>query len=632
MKTLSLSFVLLILSATTSFAQYCGNSGPTQCTPSGTLPPGSFTPNEDIPCIERGQQVNTIIEFTCYNTVSFSGQLLTFQSLRIDSISNLPPGLCWSTNSANNTFSNSQSGCIRISGVTYFTPGQYKLNIIFTANVGFMMTVNGDAAGMKVFLRLIDPAAAICPPVDTTQTSANDLIPYNGLYSNVAEVKGKMFFDANQNQVFDNGEQPVKNQLLSLGNGDMAFTNQSGNYTAYTSPGALTIKPFLSGNLAGFAFKPDSIDLVVDSAVSYANNDFGIIAPPNFCESTISIVTQNPPPRPGFNNSAAVHFTNVISSVALTPQVSFRYDAHQTFLSATPALASIDTANRLLIWNTGSINSGGNWQGVVTLRTPQTVALGTVLTYTAWVSNSACAQSPVPQSDQQSIVVGSYDPNDKAVSPIGEGPDGRILPSTSQLSYTIRFQNTGTYLAENVNVVDTISPYLNISTLRVEAASHLHEVIIRGREVTFRFNQINLPDSNANEPMSHGYIKYSIQPSAGFVQNTVVQNRADIYFDFNSPILTNTTINTADNFVGMAKVSEGNISFRVYPNPVSDGNWQIEVDREAIGSEMKIYDAQGRTVHMQLLTNVTSLIDASNLSKGVYVIRIGNAASRIVKL
>ncbi len=132
--------------------------------------------------------------------------------------------------------------------------------------------------------------------------------------------------------------------------------------------------------------------------------------------------------------------------------------------------------------------------------------------------------------------------------------------------------------------------------------------------------------------MSHGYIKYSIQPTSGFVQNTVVENRAYIYFDFNEPIITNTTVNTADNFVGIATMSEGNLSFRIYPNPVSDGNWQLETGSEAIGSEMKIYDSQGRIIYMQLLTNVTSQIDASGFSKGVYVVKIANAASRIVKL
>src|SRR5436190_4461959 len=108
MKSLLLTLASVIIFQISS-AQYCGNfgnpSGPTQCTPSGTLTvPGLSPPSEVFPPFVNGDASSTTIQFKNWDTISFSGTLLTVQTLRFDSIGNLPAGLCWATNVANNTF------------------------------------------------------------------------------------------------------------------------------------------------------------------------------------------------------------------------------------------------------------------------------------------------------------------------------------------------------------------------------------------------------------------------------------------------------------------------------------------------------------------------------------------------
>lgn len=61
--------------------------------------------------------------------------------------------------------------------------------------------------------------------------------------------------------------------------------------------------------------------------------------------------------------------------------------------------------------------------------------------------------------------------------------------------------------------------------------------------MAFRFSNINLQDSNHNEPLSHGYLLYSIKPVAGLLPYQKIKNSASIYFDFEAPVLTNTTEN-----------------------------------------------------------------------------------------
>ncbi len=143
-------------------------------------------------------------------------------------------------------------------------------------------------------------------------------------------------------------------------------------------------------------------------------------------------------------------------------------------------------------------------------------------------------------------ITDSYDPNDKNVSPLGVTSQ-KYTPSGHVLDYVIRFQNTGTDVAYKVVVVDTLSDQLDISTLQVGAASHPYKMQVSGQGnpvLAFIFDNINLPDSTSDKTASNGFIQFSIKPKVGLPVKARIENYADIFFDYNEPIRTNTTINT----------------------------------------------------------------------------------------
>ena len=136
----------------------------------------------------------------------------------------------------------------------------------------------------------------------------------------------------------------------------------------------------------------------------------------------------------------------------------------------------------------------------------------------------------------------AYDPNDKLVQPAY--PQNYSL-FDEDLIYTIRFQNTGNAEAYDVVIKDVIDSNLDLSSFRVITSSHeeVLNTILTGNEVSFEFRDIFLPDSTTNFDASQGYVMYSIQSQEGIAENTIVQNTANIYFDFNPAIVTNTTEN-----------------------------------------------------------------------------------------
>jgi hypothetical protein len=168
-----------------------------------------------------------------------------------------------------------------------------------------------------------------------------------------------------------------------------------------------------------------------------------------------------------------------------------------------------------------------------------------------WVSLGFVAQLPgddqeLETAEQCLPIIDSFDPNDKAVSPAGV-TERHYTPTRSRLDYVLRFQNTGTDVAYKVVVVDTLSADLDVSTLQLGAVSHPYKMQVSGKGrpvLTFTFNNIMLPDSNANELKSHGYIQFSIKPRQDLPEKTRIENYADIFFDYNEPVRTNTTFNT----------------------------------------------------------------------------------------
>ena len=68
-------------------------------------------------------------------------------------------------------------------------------------------------------------------------------------------------------------------------------------------------------------------------------------------------------------------------------------------------------------------------------------------------------------------IICSFDPNDKMVMPAGQGPAKEVL-GTDNLTYTIRFQNTGNDTVFFVMLIDTSSTVLDMNTFEFIGSSH----------------------------------------------------------------------------------------------------------------------------------------------------------------
>jgi uncharacterized repeat protein (TIGR01451 family) len=192
------------------------------------------------------------------------------------------------------------------------------------------------------------------------------------------------------------------------------------------------------------------------------------------------------------------------------------------------------------------------------------------------------------------------------------------------LDYLIRFQNTGNDTAFTVVVTDTLQASLQWETFELIAASHDMTMQRNDSLLIFRFDDILLVDSVTNEPESHGFIRFKIKPQGDLVVGETVEGEANIYFDYNAPVITNNMITTVVDQVTSTEGDEINVfDLSLYPNPTSD-----EVYFEG-GESFRwvLRDANG----IELSNGDSNVINLRSYDAGIYFVTVEGTTYRLLR-
>jgi len=314
----------------------------------------------------------------------------------------------------------------------------------------------------------------------------------------------------------------------------------------------------------------------------------------------------------------------------LNATVNFTHDALMSLWMA-PGMSGYNLGTRTVTYNLGILSPGQSGTLICSFTIPSSTSSGVPYTHSAEIlpitGDATPTNNVISYTD---VVVTSYDPNSKAVL-----PNGQLDPGVdSILTYRIDFQNTGNDTAFTVEIRDTLDQGLDPLSIEVLGASHAYtwDTDYPGY-LTFTFDNIMLPDSIINEPASHGFIMYRLKVKDNLPLGTQIRNKAGIYFDYNAPIITNTTLNT----FGVVAIDPGfgrASGVSMYPNPAHD-RVQLELADTWEGeTEIGLMDLSGRLLlHTTMLpeSSRSETLDVSALPKGVYLVSCRNANQQEVK-
>jgi hypothetical protein len=344
-------------------------------------------------------------------------------------------------------------------------------------------------------------------------------------------------------------------------------------------------------------------------------NHFGFYPTPNINDLriTISPITA---PKAGHVLGYILTYKNV-GTTALNGVVDMNADANLDYLMASPSPNSQN--GQLSSWNLGVINPGTVGNIFIYFDIPSNLQIGDPLVSSASISPTVGDQTPIDNfSSSTSLVVGPYDPNYKWVS------NDTLLNiiSPSWLEYEIHFQNLGNAPAVDVLIIDTLtSQFLEMASMEIITSSHspMNLSISDGKVAKFFFPGIMLPDSLSDPLGSMGMVKFRIKQNGTLPIGQSITNFADIYFDFNPAIRTDTATTLHTSF---SEITEGSdFQMKVYPNP-SKSIMNIALITEGTISVAQVIDMYGRVVLNQMINAKAGAIYLENLRSGAYILQV----------
>jgi uncharacterized repeat protein (TIGR01451 family) len=522
----------------------------------------------------------------------------------------------------------------QLNGIT-LNPVAVNLSLLSTLPSGFSLNtdgtisvLSGTASGTYTFNYQICDSAnpTIC---DTATVSLN--VINEGILL-------KAFVDANGNNIQDNGElnftqgnfgYEINNSGLitnvSSAAGDY-FINESNPANTYRL--IYTIDPAyaLQYSLVIPSYNP--VNVVANGGVVTYN--FPVTALP-FTDLSAFVYPSGTPPRPGFVYQNQIVYQNNGNQTIAAGTITFTNDSAISITNISQA-GTMPITNGFT-YNFANLLPGQSGSIFVTMQVPTipTVSLGQILTNTL---TSSIAAGDINLANNSSVlaqtIVGSYDPNDKV-----ESHGGKILHASftnnDYLTYTIQFENTGTYMAENVRVNDLLDVKLDETSVKMIKASHPFNLARVGNNLNWNFDGIELPPSVPNTQIGHGYVVFQIKPKVGYVVGDVIPNKAEIYFDFNPPIVTD-IFNTK--FVATLGISEFNTTaFTTYPNPTTGILTIASKNNTDLIDSVIVNDVLGKTVFTSLINSTVAKIDLSTAAKGIYFVKVkSEGAENIIKV
>ncbi len=441
-------------------------------------------------------------------------------------------------------------------------------------------------------------------------------------------ISGYVHLDSISSNCIDDGEfeiNEIKVELLQDNiNKKITTPDSDGFYQFQANEGDYNLKLIYDAQNTTLAC-PASNDIAVSATVLgnvYDNNNFYLHSD----QTNLSVSAFALDPRSNTIQNIKIYYENLTPHDANEVVINLAFDPLLEYIdgSVGAVFNEIDSEVTLSL-PTATAFSEGIFN--VRLNIPSTIPLGTPLTYSASIST---VDEEVSLSDNSyswtQEVRNSYDPNDKIGFPHGIGDQNSITPSDSILTYRINFQNTGNDTAYAVVLRDSLDlDVFDIRSIKTLESSHDFESeSVEENVLIYDFQNIYLPDSTNNLEESQGYVIFQIHLNRALPLGTRINNSAAIFFDYNPPIITNTTLHTISDFTNTENVSIFFNNLNIFPNPTKNLlqiNFELSENTNVNIRLLDIYGRQVQTILKDQPCNIgfnNLMINNLNIPDGLY--------------
>lgn len=431
-------------------------------------------------------------------------------------------------------------------------------------------------------------------------------------------ITGNVFNDADGDGTKGITEQPISSHLVNINPGNYYVSSDgNGDYTFFFVDSTLTY----TLNTAPITYWNNTTPLTINinpQTQSCSGNNFGFQQIPGIHEVGIhcpswGVRPAQPEPMPisFYNNGTSVESDTIV----------FVMDSLYSFISANPAPLSV--SGQTITWVYSSLAPGQSGHINLMLLPDSSGVLGNYMHSTLSIGplNDTIPANNSIQLHQ--LITLAWDPNDKIAIPSGR------IQAGDDITYTIRFQNTGNATAYNVTIKDTLDQNLDLMSFEILGSSHPLNFNMSGNGIaTFTYYNIQLPDSGSDYAGSNGFVTYRITSKSNLSPMSVILNRAGIIFDWNPPVITNTTSDTIDFIQSVFQPEAMFYQINASPNP-GKGQFVFRFGEDnTINGTLNVYNIEGKLVYYQPFIRSGQFVDLTCLSSGVYAVSIQTNAIR----
>ncbi|MCF2220309.1 T9SS type A sorting domain-containing protein [Chryseobacterium sp. PS-8] len=461
----------------------------------------------------------------------------------------------------------------------------------------------------------------IGPSLVSTNYSTNQIwkLDTSNILPQYSFIEGYTRFNINGGNC-DNLTTPFTGLKLKAQNNNGTFSESLSNQQGYyriilNNLPQTTLTPELE-NPQYFNVTPSTVNVSFNNGNSFIQ-DFCITPNGTHNDLEVKIIPLNQA-RPGFVANYKIVYFNKGNTI-LSGSVNVSYPNNKVvYQSSMPVF---DThQNNILTWDFTNLAPFQQKEILVnfTVNTPTNptspVNVGDILSFTSNILPVANDETPNDNTfGLRQTVVNSVDPNDKICL---EGTAIDQSMAGNYLTYLIRFENTGTANAVNITLKDVIdTTKFDVESIKPKSASHPYRMIINdGNKMQVFFENIQLPFQPADQ--RHGYFLFKIKSKASISAGDILRNKAEIYFDYNSPVITNEYQTLVQGSLSTNEILD-DVNLTLYPNPVS-GVLNIKAKEQI--KKVEIFDASGRLV--KIVIGNDNLINVSEFKTGNYLIKI----------
>lgn len=492
---------------------------------------------------------------------------------------------------------------------------KFKVNSTFSWETRFVQSLSGGGTGgqndMRITLGVGDATSIdslviywpsgqeqVITDVDATATNKNCI---QITEPETATLCGTVYYDINENCIAEGVEGKVFNQTVQIDEiNRTAKTDRNGFFSFHVPVGTYTLSWSEDNVMELQDGCLENYTVVVNStSENQCDNDFSVA--PLCLSADLELEITHTESVIGLETMYLFKIENNGVTEASQNEITIDFGGDLVPLQSS---GWASTVGNLYTWELDDVEPGGVTSLIVEATLSNLLSLGADVGLSGTISTLSLECNSVNNTETvASEAVGSVDPNDIQVSP------SFFFHENEVLTYKIRFQNVGNYPARDVLLIDSLPEELDFENILVKNASHSYQLETNNGVLKVYFDDINLVDSLADEPNSHGFITFSIPSYPGSEFNEVIENRAYIQFDRNPFIVTNSVFNL--------KVSLDDRELTVFPNPVTE-KYIIVMARldedDAISKLIQIRDVYG---------NLVREFQAGNIGDGMKINLLG---------